>query len=559
MMTPFSFFDTNEEAQKTREMQHEFRPVTVEELEGKRRKDIEQALIKRDVKRQKIQENHDQPAALAKAAEVNDPIMVRRKGRMMLPPPQVSELELEQIARMSTDAMLDEQVRVQQPVGNASAAQANRGKQSRHLLPMQIADGAGGEATRQLLGQYGPTPMRAQTPAMTGGVGARTAPAGDRIMMEAQNLARLNNMETPLLGGANPELHPSDFSGVTPRAPVTATPNPLLLAATPRGGLTPSLALASTGRRPSTAIAGVPSTPSSSFDATPGRGGDFHGPGATPMRTPMRDELGLNDTDSMIVGGGRRAQQQHQAAMRSELRAGLSTLPAPQNEYQIEMPELPEDSVDGDEDGRVEDAADAKARRLREEEHQRQEEERRKSRALQRQLPRPVSIDLVRPVPKSASEKEKMSVRERAEDLLAKEIVAMLEHDNAKYPIPTGKEKLDKKAAKSSAKTAVPPLPSFNDEELKAAAELLNGEVAFVIKAMDHAGMPQDTYLETLEAVQKDYIWVPSKGRYDRAASATNTERIESVKVGALEIWVMVIHPGVPSCYWTHIMLHVLT
>ncbi len=91
-------------------MQHEFRPVTVDELEGKRRKDIEAGLVKRDVKRQKIQENHDVPAALAKAAEVNDPIMVRRRGKMMLPAPQISEVELEQIARMSTDAMLDEQV-----------------------------------------------------------------------------------------------------------------------------------------------------------------------------------------------------------------------------------------------------------------------------------------------------------------------------------------------------------------------------------------------------------------------------------------------------------------
>lgn len=106
----FRFFDTSEEGQRTREMQHEFRPVTVEELEGKRRKDIEQALIKRDVKRQKIQENHDVPGALAKAAEVNDPVMVRRRGRMMLPAPQISEVELEHIARMSTDAMLDEQV-----------------------------------------------------------------------------------------------------------------------------------------------------------------------------------------------------------------------------------------------------------------------------------------------------------------------------------------------------------------------------------------------------------------------------------------------------------------
>lgn len=34
----------------------EFRPVTLEELEGRRRKDVEEQLIKRDMKRQKIGE-----------------------------------------------------------------------------------------------------------------------------------------------------------------------------------------------------------------------------------------------------------------------------------------------------------------------------------------------------------------------------------------------------------------------------------------------------------------------------------------------------------------------
>ena len=57
-----------------------------------------------------MQESHDAPAALAKAAELNDTAVVRRKGRMMLPAPQISEVELEAIARMSTDALLDEQV-----------------------------------------------------------------------------------------------------------------------------------------------------------------------------------------------------------------------------------------------------------------------------------------------------------------------------------------------------------------------------------------------------------------------------------------------------------------
>lgn len=67
----------------------------------------------------------------------------------------------------------------------------------------------------------------------------------DRITMEAQNLARLQAGQTPLAGGENPMLHQSDFSGVTPRQNVAATPNPLI-GMTPRAGETP--AIGATGR-----------------------------------------------------------------------------------------------------------------------------------------------------------------------------------------------------------------------------------------------------------------------------------------------------------------------
>lgn len=76
------------------------------------------------------------------------------------------------------------------------------------------------------------TPMR--TPRVMGANGL------DHITMEAQNLARLQAGQTPLAGGANPMIHASDFSGVTPRQSVAATPNPHL-GMTPRGGETPSL------------------------------------------------------------------------------------------------------------------------------------------------------------------------------------------------------------------------------------------------------------------------------------------------------------------------------
>ena len=39
----------------------------------------------------------------------------------------------------------------------------------------------------------------------------------DRILAEAQNLQKLNSTQTPLFGGENPELHASDFAGITPR------------------------------------------------------------------------------------------------------------------------------------------------------------------------------------------------------------------------------------------------------------------------------------------------------------------------------------------------------
>ncbi len=91
--------------------------------------EIEESLIKRDMKRAKLQEGHDTPAMVARMNELHSSTLGRR-GKMMLPAPQVSEAELEQIAAGAGATELEEQ-----------------------LL------GAGGEATAQLLGAY-QTPAR---------------------------------------------------------------------------------------------------------------------------------------------------------------------------------------------------------------------------------------------------------------------------------------------------------------------------------------------------------------------------------------------------------------
>jgi hypothetical protein len=80
----------------------------------------------------------------------------------------------------------------------------------------------------------------AQTPAIV----ERTPARPDTLLMEAQNLRMMSSAPTPLLGGENPSLHPSDFSGATPSRQVAATPNvfatPLRAQAAPGGIMTPA-------------------------------------------------------------------------------------------------------------------------------------------------------------------------------------------------------------------------------------------------------------------------------------------------------------------------------
>ena len=60
------------------------------------------------------------------------------------------------------------------------------------------------------------------------------------LLQEAQNIMALSNTDTPLKGGLNTPLHESDFSGITPRRPVSQTPNTVLSTPFRTGAATPS-------------------------------------------------------------------------------------------------------------------------------------------------------------------------------------------------------------------------------------------------------------------------------------------------------------------------------
>ena len=55
-------------------------------------------------------------------------------------------------------------------------------------------------------------------------------------------------------------------------------------------------------------------------------------------------------------------------------------------------------------------------------------------------------------------------------------------------------------------------------------------QVEFLRSAWDHAKLAPGEYAEVWSSVHRDFVFLPSRGRYERAASATNTERLEALK-----------------------------
>ncbi|KAL5216247.1 hypothetical protein ABZP36_007648 [Zizania latifolia] len=475
---PPGFYDTVGE---DRPLEHVQFPTTIEELEGKRRVDIEAQLRKQDIARNKILQRQDAPAAIMQANRLNDPEAVTKRSKLMLPPPQISDHELEEIAKM----------------GNAGDPS----------LTEEIDEGS--TATRALLASYSQTPRLGMTPLRT----PQRTPAGkgDAIMMEAENLARLRESQTPLLGGENPELHPSDFSGVTPRKKEMQTPKPMATPlASPGPGVTPRIGM------------------------TPSRDGSF---GLTPKSTPFRDELRINE--EMEMQDSAKLELCKQAELRKGLRSGFASIPQPKNEYQIVMPPITEEKEEA-EDKIEEDMSDMLARQRAEEQARQEALLRKRSKVLQRSLPRPpaASIEILRQSLIKGGESRSRSTfvpptsLEQADELINEELLKLLEHDNAKYPLDEKSQKDKKKWSKHQANEAssIPEIEDFDEDELKEAGSMLEEEVQYLRVAMGHENESFEDFVKAHDACQEDLTFFPNNNSYGLASVAGNADKIAALQ-----------------------------
>ncbi|KAG6113897.1 Pre-mRNA-splicing factor cef1 [Claviceps sp. LM454 group G7] len=395
------FYDTSEELSRNDLQRRGFDPSKLN-LHTKRKGDEEEEGERKRRKNQKDGLSESQKAAIkaGQMQKIREAEQSSKRRALNLPAPQVGEGELEEIIKMGK-------------IGEAANA---------------VARESANDATRGFVQSY--STLNTGAPIRT----PRAPEQEDHIANEIRNIRALNETQSALLGGENTPLREgagsTGFEGITPRPHTIATPNPL---ATP---------LRANG-------VGV--------DATPGR------PGQTPLRTP-RDSFALNRGDASSVGATPRDMRMHEVALRTQVRSSLASLPKPKDsEWEFELPDEQPESVYDGAARRAQEEEDAAERDRREQERRAVEEaleRRRRTQVMQRDLPRPLVVDLTALLQKADS------LQNAAEAMIARETALLMANDAAKFPLPG-----------SHVQGPVPEaLPRFDDDSLAEARLLLLSE-----------------------------------------------------------------------------------
>lgn len=280
-------------------------------------------------------------------------------------------------------------------------------------------------------------------------------------MAEARNLRSLVATQTPLLGEENTPLHGPEgtgFQGVTPRTQNAFTPNPL---ATPRAN-------------------------GADASAQP-----------TPFRLPAHDALGINTPltsgaafDQTPIRGGRSAAQAEKRA----LSAAFQSLPTPQNDFSIMLPEEADGEAGEDGGDTMEDAAERDKRLKKQEEDRKVREFNRRSLPVQKGYPRPPNVDptqLRTRLDLAVSGADDHGLFLQAQAMINEELALLAAHDAIAFPLP-GTAK-----AGSTASSYIHP----EDQSVKEAKAMIELEMA---SSLGYPGASVDKVREGLAILAKD-------------------------------------------------------
>eukprot|EP01103_Thecamoeba_quadrilineata_P014089 TRINITY_DN4091_c0_g1_i1.p1 TRINITY_DN4091_c0_g1~~TRINITY_DN4091_c0_g1_i1.p1 ORF type:complete len:815 (-),score=222.43 TRINITY_DN4091_c0_g1_i1:45-2489(-) len=459
-----------------------FKNISLGRMEGKRRADDETKERKKDSKKHRINQMKNLPAAIMQINKLNDPEQICKHTQLNLPAPQLSDRELEQIAKLGYEP--------------TNLLEDGRDEEEDPSRP---------RPTSALLSSYSPanTPVGQRGAAGVHGLAAllktptRTPARGDTVLMEAQNLVALTHAKTPLAGGENTPLHPSDFSGASPAPRDVHTQNVL---ATPLRGASPS-------------VKGKGETPAQPLALTPGR-------------TPVRDQLHINpSTDegssqalAIIPVAGKASEKRKKAESTRQLQSAFSKLPQPKNEYSTVLLPEPVSDLDHDTEEQLleDDSSDVLMREQAAAAAQAEAEFKARSQVLQRDLPRPLIVN--RTI--LGSRHEGKSEYERESEMIRAEMVALLTHDAITHP-------LGHKRFKPPAVESLVDYLEFSAEEISEAKELVEAEEETLWSQVE---ISKDSLGRLWDSFSPKFSFVPSLKAYISSNELTDEQKIESLE-----------------------------
>ncbi|KAL7752780.1 Pre-mRNA-splicing factor cef1 [Sorochytrium milnesiophthora] len=485
------FFDTTQELNKR--SGNAFENKLVSKLDGKRKAEFEEQERKKDIKKRKAREesgNTFVPGSDSQKQAFEEPERSAKRSQLTLPAPQVSDAELDEIVKLSF-------------AGEATKS---------------MVEQSGHDGTTTLLSNY--SAMSANLPMRT----PRTPAAVDTVRQEARNLLAMKNMQTPLLGEESTPLHSSGgtgFDGITPRRAVAQTPNAMLLQMTPRGGAS------SAGSMTPRSVAGS----------------------STPMRTPFRDEMGINTPSRQFEETPRNERQRIQA-QRSSLAQALATLPKPKNDFQIIVPDansqaeneaaMAADKSKSGTAAQTPDLSDMHKEHLRQARALEDEQRAKQSQAVQRQLPRPTLLPPTSKTTMPSGIYAHNAELQSAEALVLQEMVELLKTDMHEHPQP-------------GAPPAAPPasvLEDYSLAQMARARALVDHELERVVDQMgglpdllkmygdDDGDSDHDSHYKAKSAevlrdfVQREEGWLldPKQGKYIQINDADNEQLVTAYR-----------------------------
>lgn len=477
---------------------HDFRRLRQQQLDGELRAEREEKERKKDKKLLAKKKENDPQSLLQAAVAFSGS---KSRSKLILPEPQVTDVELEQVVKL----------------GRASE------------LAKDLASEESGHGSETLLADYSlnrESVANLRTPKSS--VNSR-----DSILLEAQNLMALQNVDTPLKGGQNTPLHVNESFGQSVMTPSVGKQLSLSSSVSSSASVgkqlsvTPNSLICTPFRTPGGAGFGDGGTPASvrsdSTDVTSVTGSSVTG--SSPSAGALRDKLTINP-DTWLNFESQEAVRSFQREQRDSLKKALKSLPAPKNEYEIVVNDEVEEEASTVDVG--EDQGDIDAREEELEGERIEAEMKKQSEAVRRNLPRPIEVNHAILKPTGATDAPLTELQE-AEELIKFEMMKMLHHDALVNPseIQIIRTKSSHPHQEFLSKN---PMEEISMEEISEADELLKEEIILVREGMGHGEVTIQSYSEEWDKCWNELMFVPSEGRYKPKRYVSKKDKVEAAE-----------------------------